>query len=76
MAGSQLSIKDKISSGSGGQVGAVGPPRPEKAICSQARLREAWPGDNGTGCAAGSIMILRMRAHVQNGCFPVLFFCR
>ena len=43
------------------------PPRQEKAICSQARLREAWLGDNGMGCAAGSIMILRIRAHIQNG---------
>lgn len=74
MAGSQLSIKDKISSGHGGRVGAAGPPRPEKAICSQARLREAWPGDNGRGCTAGSVMILRIRAHVQNGCFLVVFF--
>lgn len=49
-------------------------PRQEKAICSQACLREAWPGDNGMGCTAGSVMILCIRAHVQNGCGFFFFF--
>lgn len=86
VAGSQLSIKDKISppaveGKSPPPHPHPHPPRQEKAICSQACLREAWPGDNGMGCTAGSVMILCIRAHVQNGCgffffFSSVFFCR
>lgn len=36
-------------------------------------LREAWQGDNGLGYTAGSITMLRVRAHVQHGRFWVLF---
>lgn len=59
MAGSQLSIKDKISPPAvEGKLGWWPPHlRQEKAICSQARLGEAWPGDNGMGRTAGSVMI-------------------
>lgn len=76
MAGGQSSIKDKTSPPAVEGKSGFHPPRQEKAICSQARLpRRSLAGDNGVGYLVGSIMILRIRAHVQNGWgfFPFFF---